>query len=93
MAEDRPIFAPASMSSALASLMAAAFCFERIGHREQAGVLLRRGQFGQFARRRLGLLRQLGHLLGQGHRLESTAELTVDKAGNGGARVRAAEWL
>ena len=41
--------------------------FERIGHGEQAGVLVAGGQPGQVARSRFSLLRQLGHLLGQRH--------------------------
>ena len=41
--------------------------FQRIGHREQAGIFLRRGQLGEFARRGLGLFGQLRHLFGQIH--------------------------
>ena len=74
IAVERPICAPASMSLALASLMAAPFFFQRIGHGEQAGVFLRRGQFRQFARRGLGLSGQLRHLFRQSHKFESTVK-------------------
>ena len=67
MAADRPMFAPTSISRALASLMMASLLFERVGHTEQAGVLFACLQPGQLARSRFSLHRQMGHLLCQGH--------------------------
>jgi hypothetical protein len=54
------------MSSALAVLMAAAFCSSAVP--SPAGRhFLRRGQPGEFALRGLGLFRQLRHLFRQSH--------------------------
>ena len=44
MADDRPDFAAASMSSALACLMRGGVLLQSRGHRQQTGVLLRRRQ-------------------------------------------------
>ena len=55
------------MSSALASLMASAFCSSAVAIASRQAFFLRRRQLGEFARRGFGLLRQLRHLFVQIH--------------------------
>ena len=68
IAADRPHFGAGFHVQALALLMAAAFCLQRIGHGEQAGVFLGGRQFRQFARGGLRLPGQLRHLFRQRHK-------------------------
>jgi len=53
--------------------------FERRGHREQAGVFLRRGQLGEFARRGLCLPGQSRHLFIQIHGVQNTPKPREEK--------------
>jgi len=67
MADERPDFAAASMSSALADLMASAFFSSAAAIAKQTRIFPRRRELGEFARRHPGLPGQLRHMLIQGH--------------------------